>query len=122
MLTNDTGPMHMAFALQKPVVCLVGPADPVHYGMEGPNVATLYAAVSCSPCIYEVDEPPCRGNNVCMKRLSPQFVVAHVLAMLARCHRGAPTPTPAESLAAGAKRLPLAWDDEAGEPLGIFRR
>jgi ADP-heptose:LPS heptosyltransferase len=120
LLTNDTGPMHMAFALQRPVVCLVGPADPVHYGMEGPHIVTLYAPVSCSPCIYEVDEPPCHGNNVCMKRLSPQLVVENVLALLAQGTHDLPGPP------AGARPntspLPLVWADELGHLLGTFRR
>ena len=115
VLTNDTGPMHMAFALQRPVVCLVGPADPVHYGMEGPNIVTLYAPVSCSPCIYEVDEPPCHGNNVCMKRLSPQLAADSVLTLLKRSAQNTAT-------LASVTRLPLSWFDETGEPLGTFQR
>jgi ADP-heptose:LPS heptosyltransferase len=109
VLTNDTGPMHMAFALARPTVCLIGPADPVHYGMDNPDIITLYAPVPCSPCIYEVDEPPCHGNNVCMQRLSPELVVKQVLALLAR-EDGGPV------------RLPLVWDTDAGRPLGIVIR
>ena len=120
VLTNDTGPMHMAFALQRPVVCLVGPADPVHYGMEAPHIITLYAPVSCSPCIYEVDEPPCHGGNFCMKRLSPQLAADSVLTLLNRSVANAGIPAPAG--ATSVRRLPLAWVDAAGEPLGIFRR
>jgi ADP-heptose:LPS heptosyltransferase len=120
VLTNDTGPMHMAFALQRPVVCLVGPADPVHYGMEGPRIVTLYAPVSCSPCIYEVDEPPCSGNNVCMKRLSPQLAADSVLALLKRSTQNTTAHAPAAL--ASVTRLPLAWFDETGEPLGTFQR
>jgi ADP-heptose:LPS heptosyltransferase len=120
VLTNDTGPMHMAFALQRPVVCLVGPADPVHYGMEAPHIITLYAPVSCSPCIYEVDEPPCHGDNFCMKRLSPQLAADSVLTLLNRSVANAGVPAPAG--ATSVRRLPLAWVDAAGEPLGIFRR
>ena len=120
VLTNDTGPMHMAFALRRPVVCLVGPAHPVHYGMEGSNIVTLYAAVSCSPCVNEVDEPPCRGNNVCMKRLSPQLVVEKVLALLAQSAQTLPDPL--TGTGANTDRLPLVWVDESGNLLGTFRR
>ena len=91
VLTNDTGPMHMAFALGKPTVCLFGPGDPAHYCIVGPDVVSLYAPVSCSPCVYEVDEPPCSGNNVCMQRLLPELVVDHVLALLN--HSGEPVAT-----------------------------
>ncbi len=110
VLTNDTGPMHMAFALERPTVCLFGPVDPAHYGMTAANIVTLSAPVPCSPCVHEIDEPPCRGNNVCMQRLQPEFVVSHVLALL-------------ERRAAGSNpRLPLVWQAENGPPLGLVQR
>ena len=117
VLTNDTGPMHMAFALARPTVCLVGPADPIHYGLEMPWIVTLYARVPCSPCIYEVDEPPCHGNNVCMQRLLPDFVVGKVLELLARMSADAPA-----AQEHGTTRLPLVWDNDHGQPLGIVVR
>lgn len=116
ILTNDTGPMHMAFALARPTVCLVGPADPVHYGLDKPWIVTLYASVPCSPCIYEVDEPPCHGNNVCMQRLLPDFVVGKVLDLLSR------TDADSAEMASGTTRLPTAWDNDRGQPLGIVIR
>src|SRR5207253_203176 len=87
VLTNDTGPMHMAFALERPTVCLFGPVDPLHYGITRPDIRILYAPVPCSPCVHEIDEPPCRGNNVCMQRLMPELAVNHVLALLARTQK-----------------------------------
>jgi ADP-heptose:LPS heptosyltransferase len=33
-VTNDTGPIYMAVALQCPTVCLFGPAHPEHYGQD----------------------------------------------------------------------------------------
>jgi ADP-heptose:LPS heptosyltransferase len=120
VLTNDTGPMHMAFALGRPTVCLFGPVDPMHYGMDGPNIVTLYAPVPCSPCVHEIDEPPCRGNNVCMQRLMPELVVAQVLALLARDAKSAANTT--QQNAGGIIRLPLVWDTDAGEPLGKMAR
>jgi ADP-heptose:LPS heptosyltransferase len=118
VLTNDTGPMHMAFALARPSVCLVGPADPVHYGLEMPWIVTLYARVPCSPCIYEVDEPPCHGNNVCMQRLQPELVVGKVLELLVR-GKDAGLHSEEET---GTLRLPLTWDSDRGQPLGIVVR
>lgn len=114
VLTNDTGPMHMAFALARPTVSLIGPADPVHYSLDGPQFVTLYARVACSPCIYEIDEPPCSGNNVCMQRLDPAVVVEHVIALL----EGAPA---AVSATAWGERQPVAWETD-GRPLGIVVR
>jgi ADP-heptose:LPS heptosyltransferase len=121
VLTNDTGPMHMAFALGRPTVCLFGPVDPMHYGMDGPNIVTLYAPVPCSPCVHEIDDPPCRGNNVCMQRLSPGLVEGHLLALLAQGDADGATTPPRN--AGGTIRLPLVWDTDTCQPLGrVVRR
>jgi ADP-heptose:LPS heptosyltransferase len=121
VLSNDTGPMHMAFALGRPTVCLFGPVDPAHYGIGGPNIVTFYAPVPCSPCVHEIDKPPCDGNNVCMQRLLPGPVVQQVLAQIARAAgdpvRTQPSPTGGETL-----RLPLVWETDTGQPLGIVIR
>ena len=82
MITNDTGPMHMAWALETPTVCLFGPVNPRHYAWQGSGVEILYKRIYCSPCIYEVDEPPCHGNNVCMKLIQVDEVVEAVHRIL----------------------------------------
>jgi ADP-heptose:LPS heptosyltransferase len=110
VLTNDTGPMHMAIALRRPTVCLFGPADPEHYGQNLDFVEILYSRVFCSPCLYEVDEPPCHGNNFCMQQIHPEQVVDPDL-------RGK------ESRARyGGIRLPLIADAPDGTPLGVVVR
>ncbi len=81
-ITNDTGPMHMAWALETPTVCLFGPVDPDHYGWEGARVEILYKRIYCSPCVHEVDEPPCHGNNMCMKLITVDAVMEAVQRIL----------------------------------------
>jgi ADP-heptose:LPS heptosyltransferase len=83
VVTNDTGPMHFAIALDRPTVCLFGPVSPDHYGVGKRNVETLYNRVYCSPCAHELDEPPCAGNNVCMQFLPVDDVLAAVERQLA---------------------------------------
>ncbi len=106
-ITIDTGPMHMAWALGTPTVSLFGPGDPAHYAWTGPGVEILYERVYCSPCLYETDEPPCRGNNICMQRISVEPVLAAVQRVLTM-----PPPN----------RLPSAdptfYLDAQGHPLG----
>jgi ADP-heptose:LPS heptosyltransferase len=82
VVTNDTGPMHMAWALGAPTVALFGPGDPVHYGPAGERFRVLKKTIYCSPCVHEVDEPPCMGNNVCMQRIAAAEVLDAVQSLL----------------------------------------
>lgn len=69
MLTNDTGPMHIAFALNIKTISLFGPCSPEQYGAIR-NGITFYKKVDCSPCVHAFLIPPCKGNNICMKNIS----------------------------------------------------
>ncbi len=82
VVTNDTGPMHMAWALGAPTVALFGPGDPVHYGPTGDRFRVIKKSMYCSPCLYEVDEPPCMGNNICMQRIGAAEVLEAVEGLL----------------------------------------
>jgi ADP-heptose:LPS heptosyltransferase len=93
IVTNDTGPMHMAWALDVPSVCLFGPVDPNQYGWTQSSAKVLYSRVYCSPCVHEVDEPPCNGNNICMQRIEVDRVARAVDSMLASSFpKGTPPP------------------------------
>jgi ADP-heptose:LPS heptosyltransferase len=106
-ITIDTGPMHMAWALGTPTVSLFGPGDPAHYAWTGPGVEILYDRVYCSPCLYETDEPPCRGNNICMQRITVESVLAAVLRVL---NTPPPNRLPSDD--------PMFYLDSKGQPLG----
>jgi ADP-heptose:LPS heptosyltransferase len=117
VLTNDTGPMHMAIALQRPTVCLFGPANPEHYGQELPFVEIFYARVFCSPCLYEADEPPCNGDNICMQRIEPKAVVEAVQRLAQADSEGRSWQ--------GNGRLhcfPVLSESPTGKPLGVVVR
>lgn len=83
-LTCDTGPMHLAFALDKPTVALFGPVHPLHYAThsEATKTVILYEPSLCSPCLHHSDFPPCAGDNQCMKLIEPPSVVRACLALL----------------------------------------
>lgn len=50
VFTNDTGPMHIASALDKPLVAVFGPTNPVRTGPFGKNHKIIQAKIDCSPC------------------------------------------------------------------------
>jgi ADP-heptose:LPS heptosyltransferase len=68
MITNDTGPMHIAFANNIPTLALFGPCNPSQYGLNAKTYC-FYKAVYCSPCVHEFAVPPCKGNNQCMQQI-----------------------------------------------------
>ena len=72
MVTNDTGPMHVAAALNKPLVALFGPTEPRRTGPYGQLENVLRLDLPCSPCLKShcVYEKP----NECLKALTPATV------------------------------------------------
>jgi len=81
MITNDTGPMHIAFALKVKTVALFGPCSPQQYGGIG-NTVTIYKNTYCSPCVHEFLIPPCNGDNQCMKKIKVGEVLNNVRSQL----------------------------------------
>jgi len=81
MVTNDTGPMHMAFALKKKTVSLFGPCHPQQYGHAVNNIS-IYKEVYCSPCVHEFAIPPCHGDNQCMKMISVDEVLNSAVRLM----------------------------------------
>jgi len=51
MISNDTGPMHVAAALGKPVVAVFGPTEPRRTGPYGQLQNVVRIDLPCSPCL-----------------------------------------------------------------------
>jgi ADP-heptose:LPS heptosyltransferase len=85
LLTNDSGPMHIAAAVGTPVVALFGPESPKLYGPVG-NARVVYKAISCSPCmnVYDAKLFVCPYNARCMHEISVDEVLAEVERMMPR--------------------------------------
>ena len=81
VITNDTGPMHISFALKRPTLALFGPASPLQYNCPV-NSSGIYHKVNCSPCVHLSVTPPCKGDNRCMKQISVGEVEAHFRKMI----------------------------------------
>jgi hypothetical protein len=110
--------MHMAIALQRPTVCLFGPAHPEHYGQDLDFVDIFYSQVFCSPCLYEADEPPCHGNNICMQQIRPESVVQAVLQLA-----GSNAQEKSSQVGSSLPTLRvISSDSPNGAPLGLVVR
>lgn len=70
-VTNDSGPMHLAVALNVPTVAVFGPTDPVETGpLQEPSVV-LKRDVVCWPCAYR----DCPFDHRCMRGISSEDVL-----------------------------------------------
>lgn len=72
-LTCDTGPMHIASAVNAPIVALFGAADPDRTGPTDPESIVLQSlGLECSPCRSRVCG---RGDRKCMTDLTVAAVI-----------------------------------------------
>ncbi|MBI5685097.1 MAG: lipopolysaccharide heptosyltransferase II [Verrucomicrobia bacterium] len=71
LLTNDSGPMHLAAALGKPVVAIFGSTEPALTGPGGPRHVVLRHAPPCSPCFLR----ECPIDFRCMTAITVEEVV-----------------------------------------------
>ncbi len=82
VVTNDSGPLHLATALGRPVVAMFGPTNPVWFGPYRRPEALVRAGVSCSPCNLR-DLALCPHDHACMRDITPERVIAAIEAQLA---------------------------------------
>jgi predicted lipopolysaccharide heptosyltransferase III len=68
---NDNGPMHMAAALDVPVIALFGPSNPAEWGPRGGCVDVIYKGLDCRRCFHPTCE---RGEQSCMKQITVEEV------------------------------------------------
>ncbi len=72
-ICNDTGPMHIAAALNIPVFAIFGPANPIRTGPYGSIHTVIQKQLDCTPCYAH---KPCVHNDFkCMNDLSVEDVV-----------------------------------------------
>jgi len=85
MVTNDTGPRHIAAATNVPVVTIFGPTFPEWTEIYYPLEKQVAVKVFCGPCQKKV----CPLDHRCMTRLSPAMVHAAGLELLGRTRQPA---------------------------------
>ena len=86
LITNDTGPMHVAAALGKPVVGIFGPTEPARTGPYGQTDRALQSLhLPCVPCLKSrcAYEKPLE----CLRAITPERVLLEVRRRLAETRR-----------------------------------
>jgi len=78
LLTNDTGPMHLAAALDVPQVVLFGSTSPELTGPLSDKAVVLREPVECSPCFLR----ECPIDFRCMNGLTVERVAKAVVKLL----------------------------------------
>jgi len=81
LLTNDSGPMHVAAAVGTPVIALFGPTSAARTGPYGKNHRVLARQLPCSPCFSRRCRNPIERE--CLTGIAPAEVVEAVRGQLA---------------------------------------
>lgn len=78
-ISNDSGPMHIAAALKRPLIALFGSTDPQKTSPLGEGTSVvLYKGVPCSPCFKRT----CPIDFRCMLGISVEEVASHAQKLL----------------------------------------
>lgn len=81
-LTNDSGPMHIAAALNTPLVALFGSTSDIKTGPYGQAESVIHKRVACSPCYQRT----CPIDFRCMKQIGVDEVVQAIQQKLNNPH------------------------------------
>ncbi len=75
-VSPDSGPMHLAAALNIPVFAIFGPTSPLRTGPYGKMHKVLRLDLPCSPCFTR---KPCRDWR-CIREITPEMVLEAISA------------------------------------------
>ena len=85
VICHDSGPMHIAAALNKPTVAIFGPTNPARTGPYSDAATVVTYPIDCAPCYRRV----CPfGHQDCMRRLDVETVFARVGDLVAADRTG----------------------------------
>ncbi|OWW18982.1 lipopolysaccharide heptosyltransferase II [Noviherbaspirillum denitrificans] len=71
VVSNDSGLLHIASALNRPIVAIYGPTDPLHAPPFSDVAKSIFLGIECSPC----RERECPlDHHRCMKDISAEMV------------------------------------------------
>ena len=80
-VTNDSGAMHLAVSLGKPMVSVFGPTNPVRVGPYHRTESVVRMGLACSPCNYRWLSQ-CPFDHACMKQVTSAMLIERVRKIL----------------------------------------
>jgi len=84
VIANDSGPVHLAAAVNTPALVIFGPTDPKRTGPYGKGHRVAMTSLSCQPCFSR----RCRRRGIpCLRGVTPERVGEMALEMLVSCPR-----------------------------------
>ncbi|MEZ4599052.1 MAG: glycosyltransferase family 9 protein [Syntrophotaleaceae bacterium] len=87
LVTNDSGPAHIAYALGTPTVTIFGGKDPARYGALRPGPFRMIAhPIACRPC----QQAECPMGAPCLNRVSVDEVVAEAESLICKTFNESP--------------------------------
>ena len=84
LITNDGGPGQFAALTPVPVIIFFGPETPALYGPLNTRTVVMDVPLACAPCLtaYNHRNSPCDGDNVCLKLIRVEEVLAKAREVL----------------------------------------
>lgn len=78
LITNDTGPAHIAAALGRPTLVIFGPTNPLTTRPLSPTAEILRIPPDCAPCMLR----DCPIDHRCMTAITPDLVFERATKLL----------------------------------------
>jgi heptosyltransferase-2 len=79
IISNDSGPMHIAAALKKPQIALFGATHPrLGFAPLNKKAIIISSNISCQPCSLHGSALCPKGHFLCMNSISPELIMKNL--------------------------------------------
>jgi len=75
VVSNDSGLMHVAAALDKKLIAIFGSSDPYHTPPMHPEARIQYLALPCSPCFKRICPLVGEAQMACLNQIHPKDLI-----------------------------------------------
>ena len=78
IISNDSGLMHVAAALDIKLIAIFGSSDPSHTPPIHPNATIEYLGLNCSPCFKRVCPLQGESHLACLNKIHPTTILSNI--------------------------------------------